>query len=769
MTQNPPRHRAAHHLAILNSANMEKYGLYVLLFLFSCGKILAQTGTTFVTTPKVIEAVFGEQTHFFLTYTTPDNSSVFTVSRLLGNESHEVIKIVDLSVTTNSSWTMEANVAVSVVDDNTRKVNITIYKVDFQIHDGNYIVKVNGSDGMGQDVLLIRTIASPEKLQLTVSDRVAPKDTRVYFRCKGNTGRPRPIVHLLRRDVFNGTTNRTFRSVLTEASPNVTFLENLGTYIVDQSFPWTALWQDNLAEFRCDITYNIGLGTALSSAQSDTVTLNVTSTQNTQIEPQPPTVDLRQDDLVILCSVTSPSQIETVYTIQLMKNNSGPALANVVSVRANGGTDLVAWQDTTLQKRATATGTVSSPQTAQLKFTIPKDDVQCPADFTEYKCSMNGFGTGTTGVVNQETNQIFVSYRVQPTLIEMPQVRILGEFSNTAQRQFTVGTALQLKCTGQTGSDPSATIRWCAKTANTFTFTGLPQTPIHSEASLSGCQYTRSSTITYNLTNSDTYTQFLCESGNSGLCETGTAKQYFNITLEGNTGTTNTRTSTDVAVTTTLTETTGTTTCTKRTLQADTDDAGIIAGGVIGGLAVLILIILLVYFLVLRKKTDGETSTDPANDRTKEDVPGYNGPANPEGPVYSVPVKDHPPERQREEDNRNGNGTTAQEEPKKELHYADLDIASQPPGTQVKPQPKPRMEVSNTEYPRKKHPRSYEEEDHKRRIRGHENEGLEDKHTEKREKEDIDYQNHGYSNNVMNDYEDGDVMPRGQTGFGSAV
>lgn len=44
MTQNPPRHRAAHHLAILNSANMEKYGLYVLLFLFSCGKILAQTG-----------------------------------------------------------------------------------------------------------------------------------------------------------------------------------------------------------------------------------------------------------------------------------------------------------------------------------------------------------------------------------------------------------------------------------------------------------------------------------------------------------------------------------------------------------------------------------------------------------------------------------------------------------------------------------------------------------------------------------------------------
>jgi hypothetical protein len=53
---------------------------------------------------------------------------------------------------------------------------------------------------------------------------------------------------------------------------------------------------------------------------------------------------------------------------------------------------------------------------------------------------------------------------------------------------------------------------------------------------------------------------------------------------------------------------------------------------------------------------------------------------------------------QREEDNRHGNGTAAQEEPKKELHYADLDIASQPPGTRVKPTPKPRTEGGNTEY-----------------------------------------------------------------------
>ncbi|XP_062588916.1 uncharacterized protein LOC134250565 [Saccostrea cucullata] len=161
---------------------------------------------------------------------------------------------------------------------------------------------------------------------------------------------------------------------------------------------------------------------------------------------------------------------------------------------------------------------------------IPKDRVLCPGDFTGYMCTMSGF---TTGAVNQETNQVYVTYTVYPTTIEMPTLRIVGEFSDTPSRQFPVGTAVQLTCTGQIGSEQSATIRWCSKKSQALSFTGLPETPVHSEASPSGCQYTRSSTITYNLTSSDTYTQFLCESGYSGLCETGTAKQYLNISLEG--------------------------------------------------------------------------------------------------------------------------------------------------------------------------------------------------------------------------------------------
>ena len=73
------------------------------------------------------------------------------------------------------------------------------------------------------------------------------------------------------------------------------------------------------------------------------------------------------------------------------------------------------------------------------------------------------------------------------------------------------------------------TIRWCSRKTTEFIFTGLPQSPVHSEASLLGCQYRRSSTITYNLTSTDTFTQFLCESGDTGMCGTGSAIQYVNI------------------------------------------------------------------------------------------------------------------------------------------------------------------------------------------------------------------------------------------------
>lgn len=112
-------------------------------------------------------------------------------------------------------------------------------------------------------------------LSLSVSSRFVSEGTPIQFTCSGNTGRPDPVVHLLQRETYNGTNeNATFHRVLSDTSPSGSFLEN-GTYRLFHAFTWNPSWQDNLVEFRCDISYNIGLGTVLSSAQSNQIILNV--------------------------------------------------------------------------------------------------------------------------------------------------------------------------------------------------------------------------------------------------------------------------------------------------------------------------------------------------------------------------------------------------------------------------------------------------------------------------------------------------------------
>lgn len=251
------------------------------------------------------------------------------------------------------------------------------------------------------------------------------------------------------------------------------------------------------------------------------------SSHNIQIQAIPPTVTLRENDLVVLCSITNPSQLASLFFIQLSRNAS-VNFTTVVSVACE---DKILWADSTLNYRgANAIGSIGTLNTAQLRLSIKKDIVRCPDDFKMYKCKMSWFDF-QSNVVEKETLPITVTYNIKPTVMEMPRVRIQGEPYDTPIRQFPTGTVIQITCEGQIGSDPSTTIGWCAQRVNELSFTRLAQTPIQSQASPLGCQYTRFSSITYNLISQDTFTQFLCESGNTGTCGTGTAIQYVNITI----------------------------------------------------------------------------------------------------------------------------------------------------------------------------------------------------------------------------------------------
>lgn len=77
---------------------------------------------------------------------------------------------------------------------------------------------------------------------------------------------------------------------------------------------------------------------------------------------------------------------------------------------ATGQTPSVQWKDTQLQGRATATGNTDSPNTAELRLTIDKNSVQCPADFKMYRCRLSAFSNGASEGITQETSPIALSY-----------------------------------------------------------------------------------------------------------------------------------------------------------------------------------------------------------------------------------------------------------------------------------------------------------------------------------------------------------------------
>lgn len=131
------------------------------------------------------------------------------------------------------------------------------------------------------------------------------------------------------------------------------------------------------------------------------------SPQNIQIQAIPSTVTLRENDLNIVCSITNPTQLRSVYFIQLLKNSS-TTFENIVSV-VTGQTPPIQWNDIQLQGRASATGNIDSPTTAQLRFTIDKNSsVMCLTDFKTYMCKMSGLSSAFMPFI-QETRPITIS------------------------------------------------------------------------------------------------------------------------------------------------------------------------------------------------------------------------------------------------------------------------------------------------------------------------------------------------------------------------
>ncbi|XP_048765891.1 uncharacterized protein LOC125673369 [Ostrea edulis] len=241
-------------------------------------------------------------------------------------------------------------------------------------------------------------------------------------------------------------------------------------------------------------------------------------------------------DFVVKCVITNPVQIKRVDLIGLQKKNRTKGNEIVVLFITRGGN--ITWENQNLKKRPglTATGDVSNVATAYLQLTIAHDQVQCEKDSDNYACFMGGRLASDGSLTTQFTGDYpVIIHEVPPTLMNGPVIRLPGSSVATATRRFTVGSLIQIECTGEIGSDPdkpNPSIRWCSKSAGSTQFTPMPITPSFSATQRNGCMYTKTSTLVYTVTPIDTETQFMCESGYGSACESGSAKGYVTISVD---------------------------------------------------------------------------------------------------------------------------------------------------------------------------------------------------------------------------------------------
>lgn len=113
-----------------------------------------------------------------------------------------------------------------------------------------------------------------------------------------------------------------------------------------------------------------------------------------------------ENDLAIVCYISNPGDIGSVFSLELQMNKTG-SFERIVFLYSD---DKDIWKDTVLQNISKASGSLYPPSSAELRLIIDKKKVPCSSDFAMFRCKMRGFDQVTHNVEDHFTDPITVSY-----------------------------------------------------------------------------------------------------------------------------------------------------------------------------------------------------------------------------------------------------------------------------------------------------------------------------------------------------------------------
>ncbi|VDI33066.1 Hypothetical predicted protein [Mytilus galloprovincialis] len=218
---------------------------------------------------------------------------------------------------------------------------------------------------------------------------------------------------------------------------------------------------------------------------------------------------------------------DSVYYIKLLKNISG-IYKDVVTIAyssdagINNSFLLVTWSDNNFKSRASVNESVIYPASeAKLKLIIPADNMIC-GDGGSYQClisyyTSNSFSETSYGTVNLS--------------VESTTVKISTKYPFENDFLFSPGTVVDLFCNGTVGSPP-ADFHWCYQRIGVDTsLIPYPGNIIQQPATKMDCQYSRQSSLSYNITDDYSAVVFQCIAEWNNTCSPGRINAKYRLRI----------------------------------------------------------------------------------------------------------------------------------------------------------------------------------------------------------------------------------------------
>ncbi|XP_063419725.1 uncharacterized protein LOC134704869 [Mytilus trossulus] len=242
----------------------------------------------------------------------------------------------------------------------------------------------------------------------------------------------------------------------------------------------------------------------------------------------PSIIIYQKENIELNCQLAFNASVDdSVYYIKLLKNISG-IYKDVVTVAYSSDAGitnnflLVTWSDDNFKFRASVNGSVIYPVSeANLKFIITADNMIC-GDGGSYQCLIsyytdNSFSETSTGTVNLS---------VEPTT-----VNISTKYPLENDVLFSPGTVVDLYCNGTVGSPP-AYLHWCYQRIGVDTsLIPYPGNIIQEPATKMECQYSRQSTLSYNITDDYSAVVFQCKAELNDTCSPGKINAKYTLRI----------------------------------------------------------------------------------------------------------------------------------------------------------------------------------------------------------------------------------------------